>query len=255
MEIVDFDKIDTIRLPASPDDFILLLALFWADDKYLLTATEQTVKKWETATGKLLYTFFPVDSVDFLTMIPTGYYLCSQDAARTLHYVNGMQVIGFNQLDIRYNRPDKVMEHNNYPDRFMISAYQEAWKKRVKKLNVDTSLFTKRLDVPVADFLNRDSFGDEYQKERLPVHINAADSSSFINQFNIWVNEVPLYGQNGLSILRRKIKYFDTTIAIQLSQGENRIETSVTNVNGTESYRMPLIVNYTPAVKKKEKTY
>ena len=61
MEIVDFDKKDTIRLPASPDDFILLLALFSADDKYLLTATEQTVKKWETATGKLLYTFFPVD--------------------------------------------------------------------------------------------------------------------------------------------------------------------------------------------------
>jgi hypothetical protein len=37
-----------------------------------------------------------------------------------------------------------------------------------------------------------------------------------------------------------------------LSQGENRIETSITNVNGTESYRMPLYVNYTPAVKQKE---
>lgn len=33
-----------------------------------------------------------------------------------------------------------------------------------------------------------------------------------------------------------------------LSQGENRIETSITNVNGTESYRAPLFINHVPKV-------
>jgi hypothetical protein len=48
---------------------------------------------------------------------------------------------------------------------------------------------------------------------------------------------------------------FDTTLNIRLSQGENLIETSVTNINGTESYRMPLQVNYSPVTKAKGKTY
>ncbi len=56
----------------------------------------------------------------------------------------------------------------------------------------------------------------------------------------------------GISIRKKNKNDFDTTITIKLSQGENRIETSITNVNGTESYRMPLTVNYSPAVKQKE---
>jgi hypothetical protein len=43
-------------------------------------------------------------------------------------------------------------------------------------------------------------------------------------------------------------------VSLTLSQGANRIEASVTNVNGTESYRMPLIVSYTPASTQKEIT-
>lgn len=47
----------------------------------------------------------------------------------------------------------------------------------------------------------------------------------------------------------------ETTINIDLSRGENKIETSITNLDSTESYRMPLLVNYTPANKQIEKTY
>jgi hypothetical protein len=43
----------------------------------------------------------------------------------------------------------------------------------------------------------------------------------------------------------RKIKRLDTLISISLSEGDNRIECSVTNTNGTESYRSPLLVKCT----------
>lgn len=61
-----------------------------------------------------------------------------------------------------------------------------------------------------------------------------------------------LFLASGELVSAKKQNDFDTTITIKLSQGENRIETSITNVNGTESYRMPLTVNYSPAVKQKE---
>jgi hypothetical protein len=44
-------------------------------------------------------------------------------------------------------------------------------------------------------------------------------------------------------------------VNLQLSKGTNAIETSVTNVNGAESYRLPLLVNYTPAQLLKKQTY
>ena len=70
----------------------------------------------------------------------------------------------------------------------------------------------------------------------------------------MWVNEVPVFGQRGISIRKRKRNDLETAISIKLSQGKNRIEANITNVNGTESYRIPLYVNYTPAVKQKEMT-
>ncbi len=85
------------------------------------------------------------------------------------------------------------------------------------------------------------------------LHITGNDSIYTLDRFNIWVNEVPVFGQRGISIKEKK--KIDTTLTIQLSRGENRIETSITNVNGTESYRMPLLVNYTPVVKQTEKNY
>ena len=89
--------------------------------------------------------------------------------------------------------------------------------------------------------------------QKLLLHIKGADSTYKLDRFNCWVNEVPLFGIRGVRINKYNRNTFDTTITIGLSDGENRIETSVTDVNGTESYRMPLAVNYKPVKPAKEK--
>ena len=95
----------------------------------------------------------------------------------------------------------------------------------------------------------------EQTSETLALHIKGLDSIYNLDRYNVWVNEVPVYGQRGINIRKNNSNSFDKTIEITLSEGENRIETSITNVNGTESYRMPMTVNYTPATKQKETTY
>jgi hypothetical protein len=66
---------------------------------------------------------------------------------------------------------------------------------------------------------------------------------------------VPIYGQRGISIKNLNLNELDTTLTLKLSEGENSIETSITNVNGVESYRMPLHVKYTPKHSTQEKIY
>ena len=200
------------------------------------------------------YEMIPVDS-GYITTLPDGYYLGEKSSASKLYYVKGLQTITFEQLDVKYNRPDKVLEGMGSTDTALIRSYRKAYEKRIKKLGIDTTAFRDGYSIPEADFANRYTIQYEQKAGKLKLQIKSVDSIYKLDRFNIWVNETPLYGQRGISLRKKNKNNFDSTITIDLSQGENRIEASITNVNGTESYRMPLLVNNTPANKQTAKTY
>jgi WD40 repeat protein len=202
------------------------------------------------------FMFFTIDSSEYFIQIQSGYYLVTPFAAKLLHYVDkDLRIITFEQLDVKYNRPDKVLEAIGNTDTVLIKSYRKAWEKRIKKLGVDTTAFRDGYSVPEADFANRNAIEYEQRNETLILHIKGTDSTYKLDRFNVWVNETPLFGQRGINIRRRNSNLIDTTITIKLSQRENRIETSITNVNGTESYRMPLLVSYIPGKPQKELAY
>ena len=210
----------------------------------------------ESPAIKEIYTSIALDTINYLTYIPSGYYQCSPAAAKLLHYVTkDLQVITFDQLDVKYNRPDKVLEAIGNTDTLLIRSYRKAWEKRIRKLAIDTSTFRPGYSVPSADFTNRADISYEQSNEKLSLHIKGNDSIYKLDRFNIWINESPLYGQRGISIRKSNRNNIDTTISIILSQGVNRVEASISNVNGTESYRKPLIVNHTPIVTPTEMVY
>ena len=173
-----------------------------------------------------------------------------------MHYVTpDLNVISFEQLDVKYNRPDKVLEAIGSSDIALINSYRNAYIKRINKLGINDIAFNDDNSVPEADFANRDNIKLEQTNENLELHIIASDKSYPLDRYNIWINEVPLFGQRGISIRNANTKNFDKTITIKLSQGDNKIETSVTNTNGIESYRMPLSVKYIPATTAAAKVY
>ena len=232
-------------------------AFFSNDGKQVITTwSDNTCRIMNSETGKLIYTFFIVDSIDYFLQIPSGYYQATSNASKLLHYVSSdLKVITFEQLDVRYNRPDKVLEAIGSTDTALIRSYRKAYEKRIKKLGIDTTAFGSGYSVPEADFANRDKVEFEQKDGKLKLDIKSGDSTYKLDRFNVWVNETPVFGQRGLSIRNKNVTSFDSSITINLSQGVNKIETSITNVNGTESYRMPLQVNYTPTNKQAEKTH
>jgi WD40 repeat protein len=193
---------------------------------------------------------------DYINVIDNGYYNCTQNASKQLYYVTkDLKTIGFEQLDIKYNRPDKVLEAIGNTDTTLINSYRRAYEKRIKKLGIDTSQFEVGYSVPESDFENRASVAYEQQTDKLTLKINGRDDTYKLDRFNVWVNEVPVFGERGINIRASNRNQLDTTITITLSNGENKIETSVLNVNGIESYRIPMNVRFTPNKKKQEKVY
>ena len=222
----------------------------------LTSSQDNTCKLWDVNMGKVKNTFFVLDSNDYFNQIPAGYYHCSPNAAKLLHYVTSdLKVITFEQLDVKYNRPDLVLNAIGNTDANLIRSYKKAYDKRIKKLGIDTTQFSAGYSVPEMDFVNREAIEYEQKNNQLSIYIKGNDSTYKLDRFNIWINEIPLYGQKGISIRNRNKHSIDTTLVIELSAGENRIETSILNVNGTESYRMPLYVKYTPEKPTNPKVY
>jgi WD40 repeat protein len=232
-------------------------ANFSPDGKKIVTASwDNTIKLWDAATGNLVYTCFTLDSTDYFVQVPSAYYFCTPGASKLLHYTNrDLKVITFEQLDLIYNRPDLVLEAMGSPDTSLIRLYRKAWQKRVLRLGFDTALFRGAPVVPEADFQDRDKINYEQSSTGLALHVRAKDETMALDRFNIWINEVPLFGVKGISLKGRNKKTFDTTLTVTLSAGENRVETSVTNQGGLESYRVPLDVNCTAPAAAIEKVY
>ncbi len=189
-----------------------------------------------------------------------GTYLGLKNAAAKLHYIDrSFNIITFDQMDVIYNRPDKVLialgEAFGNPDTASIKSYYRAWQKRVKKLGVDTTSFQDRFSVPESDFKNREQIAYEQTQGELKLTISAKDAEYKLDRLNVWINDVPVFGQRGVNIRSRELNELDTTVTVQLSEGDNKIETSVLNVNGIESYRIPLYVKYTASNTEEEKLY
>ena len=232
------------------------LAYFPNDQKLVTVSADNTARVWNVNSGKPVYTFFPLNNKDYFLQDTSGYYMCTQSASKLLYYVTpGLKVITFDQLDSRYNRPDKLLEATGSQDTMMISSYKKAYLKRIKKLGVDTTVFEKNFGIPESVIVNSESIAYDQRNNTLQLRLSFKDSSYQLERFNVWVNESPLYSSKGIFIKNKKAPQFDTTLTIKLSSGINRIETSVTNVNATESFRHPLVVNYTPATPVQEKLH
>ncbi len=272
--IVGFDSLD-YKLVTFSNDFIIKVwdvktgklicqnsdhsnningAIIYKNKFIISVSDDNTAKIIDINSGETICNFMKIDTSDYLVNLKLGYYQCSPNAAKLLHYITkDLKIITFEQLDIKYNRPDKVLEAIGSTDTLLINSYRKAYQKRIKKLGIDTTQFRDGYSVPESDFINRDAIEYEQTNNKLTLKIKGSDSTYKLSRFNIWVNEVPLFGLRGIKTKQKN--NFDTTITITLSQGENRIETSITNVNGTESYRMPLFVKYTPTLLKETKTH
>ncbi len=218
------------------------------------TAEDNTIRLWDAGKNQNVQTFFPVAGSDFFSGVAGGYYKSSPGAAKRLHYVTPeLSPVTFEQLDVKYNRPDKVLAASGYADTALMRSYRQAYEKRMKRLGIDTSAFNTSTGIPELQFSGKENIRFEQVEKYLHVHIKANDPSTELKTFQLWINESPLFGTRGLTV--RRAKNFDTTLTIELSEGINILEASVTNTRGIESFRSPFSIMYRPEQKVKEKLY
>jgi hypothetical protein len=211
--------------------------------------------EYKTRTLKNQFSFRTSSSGKINFYLPNLFYFIEKSDLKNYYFNRLGEIYSLEQFDIKYNRPDKVLQALDRRDTALIASYRAAYEKRIKRLGIDTTSFRVGNSVPEADFKNRNQVEFEQEQEKLTLRITGKDTTIMLDRFNIWINEVPMFGIRGVNLRNKKTYVFDTTLTITLSRGENRIEASINNVNGTESFRMPLYVNYNPVKAPQEKLH
>ena len=220
---------------------------------------------FHTIEQRSISNLYQLENNNWLVKLPNSpYYMCSKDASKMLHYVTpSLKVIGFEQLDPVYNRPDIVLDsigkYFGGTDQELVASYRQSWEKRIDRLGLDKldkeKLGKGEIAVPNAEIVGADLITPENKDGKLEIKVAANDPKYLLRRFNVYVNEVPLYGSAGISIAHLKKQVWDTTVSVPLSVGENKIQVSVMNKLVLENFKYPCYVNYTPSEPIVAKTY
>ncbi|NBP56991.1 hypothetical protein EBU71_10770, partial [bacterium] len=237
-------------------------ASFSSNGKFICVLGSNNLIIMELESGEPIYERIQLENNNWLVKLPNSpYYMCSKDASKMLHYVTpSLKVIGFEQLDPVYNRPDIVLDsigkYFGGADQEMVANYRKSWEKRIDRLGLDNEKLGKgEIAVPNAEIVGADAIAYENNNGILDIKVAANDAKYTLRRFNVYVNEVPLYGSAGISIAHLKKQQWDTTLNVPLSVGENKIQVSVMNELGLENFKYPTYVNYTPEKKIVAKTH
>ena len=220
------------------------LDFYTAGNLMVSCGADFTSKLWDLKTGSLVYTFFAMGNEDYLTLLPSHYYRSTPQASRMLYYINKEQDwISFEQLDLKYNRPDLVLKSAGSANHTLISTFYQAYLRRIRRQGFDSLTLERKVAAPDYDFVNGKEFltTKEYPSKVL-LHIRVEDRQLPLDRFNVWVNEVPLWNNRGISLKHLNAATFDTTITVSLSEGYNLVEGTAMNTEGLESLRKSLVI-------------
>lgn len=217
------------------------------DGKYVISGGwDSQIKILDSRALEEICTIIPVDEEDYLILTPEMYYMGTSDAAKKVSFADGLHTYSFEQFDLQYNRPDKVIESLPFADKQLIPLYKKAHEKRMLKIGFNGDFFDKTFNAPEVEIKNFKKIDFYTSKNTVDIDILASDSIYHIDRYNIFVNGVSVFGSNGKNTRKDNKNEITIREKINLSEGMNYIEVSAMNTQGIESLRKSVEVYYSP---------
>ncbi|MEO6611248.1 MAG: caspase family protein [Chitinophagaceae bacterium] len=186
---------------------------------------------------------------DFVVSLADNYYRSSRNGAKAVAFRKGLQSMGFDQFDILYNRPDKVVQAIGDPDDKVLESLQKAVTKRRVKLGF--AQFTDNLnslDAPDLSIKDYNRLPTNTKNPDFYFQATAKDKKYPIVSYQGFINGVPFGSKTGYSLVslgtpeERKTINFNITLA--LDAGKNLVEIVCTNEKGIESTKISFEIFY-----------
>ena len=202
------------------------------NDRVFSSSEDGTIKINDYKKCEVIATYVAINGEDFMIYTPDNYYIASKNALKGIAFRINNELVPFEQFDVYLNRPDIVAARiEKSPDQ-LIKAYNYLYKKRLRKLNLEEG--DLKLDYQLPKIVNESTSAIATTDKSLKFWVKAWDDKYQISQINVFVNDVPVFGQKGYRPTE-SVKSIRKEFNIPLVLGENKIQISCINSNGAES--------------------
>lgn len=263
--LVNVDK-DELEYCIYDHDFVGGLPAFSPDNKLVVTGGfDNRVNIYERATGKYLGSIHtPLDPEHvrsdealrtsfsgYVLSDAEGHYVAPKKALDGIVFLYKNNAFNYEQFDLQFNRPDLVLASFGKADDAVIRSYNEAYKKRLKKLGLTEADVSIDVHLPITRILDRYNARPTTSANKYELTIECYDSKYQLQSLQVVVNNVPLFGSKGKMINGSKAV---EKVEIPLSSGDNIIKVYCTNEKGARSLRSDFTV-YSTYKPRSAKTY
>jgi len=208
-------------------------------------SNDGTMKIWNLDSCKEIASFIPINFDDYIIITPDFYYTGTKEALKGVGFkMNGKTLFPFEQFDLKLNRPDIIARRLGLTSTEMIKAYERAYQKRLGKMGFQQSMFNSDFHLPEAFIDNAAQIPFKSTQNSINLIISASDDRYLLDRVNIWVNDVPLLGIDGISVKKNAKNSIKLNQTIKLSNGSNKIQVSVLNEKGVESLKSTVFTTY-----------
>lgn len=267
------------------------------------------LKLFNWQTGELLLTVFPYDPRKFLLLDKNNYYFSGENGYDLAAFQQQDQLFPMEQFDLMFNRPDKVLSAMAgmgllTADEEQLGNFEKAVEQRANKIVEERFKHLIELipeEAPAGSLANIQTvlreklLNDTFQLPKIELdYLKSSDKAAYcfyaqvktakrekLIRLNVFVNDVPLYGRNGVSLHWAGVAYhadqtelsmrkcnnllkvsiavepkteenkneeelgllFKFEIHLQLSPKDNKIQLAILNMDGIEAYQTFYVYN------------
>ena len=213
------------------------------------TGDDGTIKVWNYETCEEIATMASVGDNEFVIATPDNYYMSSKDALEAVSFRVNNKLYPFEQFDLKLNRPDIISARLGKTPQGLINAYKYLYDKRLRRMGFTEEQLGDDFHIPSIKVLDRNASlttNDHLHK----FQVSMSDEKYKLNRLNVYVNNVPIYGLEGLDMTSQNANSIKTDVEVELTPGVNKIQVSTHNEKGVESLRETFKIIYNGEVKK-----
>ena len=206
--------------------------------KQLITAGDDGIIKFiDFANSTTLADLVLVGSDDKIYITPNNYYLATKGALKGVSFTENTKAFSFEQFDLVYNRPDKVLENLKLANVSTLELYKKAYEKRLQKIGKH-ALSTNTENLPLLTI--NDSIPFITKDKNLTLFLTATSSIDPLASIVIKVNGVPLT----TNIACTNAPSWKGEVQIPLSLGKNEISIKALSTTGLSSMIETIKIKY-----------
>jgi WD40 repeat protein len=213
---------------------------------------DNKVNIYELQGGKLIGSVHTPLDEDYVLSDREGHYMAPKKSLDGIVFNFKNTAFNYEQFDLQFNRPDIVLTNFGKADPELIKSYNEAYKKRIKKLGLTEDQVKIDVHLPISRILDRYNAKPATSDSVYEMRIECYDSKYALQALHVIVNNIPLFGMKGKPLSGERT---EEKVRIPLSQGDNIIKVYCTNDKSAASLRSYFSVYCTRKPSTEPKTY